>query len=149
FWRCGCGLVLLHPVPAPEELPAGGEWWSLERKRRRRNRRLKVLRQKLRTLLVGGAKERLAKATAKIVPGPARCLDVGCGAGTLLEWAKRSFECVGVEPSPVAAEEATRRGFEVIEATFEDAEIVPASFDVVFMDSVIEHVRSPRQVLAK
>lgn len=45
--------------------------------------------------------------------------------------------------------EAQRNGFTVIEFTFEDARIDPQLFDVVLMDSVIEHVQSPRSVLAK
>jgi SAM-dependent methyltransferase len=148
-WTClGCGLVLLHPVPAQDQLPDRGEWWSLGRKRRRRFRRFKELRQRLRTALVGGGRFRLVKSTRRAV-SKGRLLEVGCGVGTLLAQAAPFYDCVGLEPSPVAAAEARRRGFAVIEAAFEDAAIEPASFDVVVLDSVIEHLESPTAALAK
>lgn len=78
-----------------------------------------------------------------------RLLDVGAGIGPLLRVAKKYYECVGLEPSPIATQKLRADGFEVIEAMFEDAEIESASFDVVTLDSVIEHVLSPSEILAK
>jgi SAM-dependent methyltransferase len=148
-WRCACGLVLLHPVPPPSLLPGAGDWWSRAGAGRRRNRWFKVARQRLRKLIVGGARHRLVKSTLRVVAKGARCLDVGCGGGLLLGEASKHYACVGLEPSPVAAAEARRRGFEVVEATLEDAELAEGAFDVVFLDSVIEHVASPSAALTK
>jgi 2-polyprenyl-3-methyl-5-hydroxy-6-metoxy-1,4-benzoquinol methylase len=60
-----------------------------------------------------------------------------------------AYECVGLEPSAIAADVARGRGFQVFEQTFEEAEIEPGSFDVVTLDAVIEHVKSPTEVLTK
>lgn len=148
-WRCkGCELVLLHPVPTADQLPNEGEWWSEGRPRVRRRLWLKLLRQRLRRALLGTSDQMLIDATRRAKPS-GRLLDVGCGVGGLLEIAARHYDCVGLEPSPVGAEQTRRRGLTVIEGTFEEADIPESSFDIVLMDSVIEHVRSPRAVLAK
>src|ERR1700751_2613935 len=31
-WKCTCGFTFLHPVPAADQLPDKGDWWSSERK---------------------------------------------------------------------------------------------------------------------
>jgi SAM-dependent methyltransferase len=148
-WRCRCGLVALHPVPLDKEMPGVSDWWSPLRASRRRRRWLKRIRQSVRAWLVGGTRRRLVASTLEVVPRGARCLDVGCGGGLLLDEAARHFECTGLEPSGFAAAEARRRGHVVVETTLEDADIAAGSFDVLFLDSVIEHVTSPTAALAK
>ncbi len=152
-WQCQCELVFLHPVPAADQLPGGGDWWSGRRKRPRRNRTFKKIRSRLSHLLVGSPRYRLIKQTRRAIgptpPGSGRLLDVGCGDGFLLQIASPYYDCVGLEPSPIAAEAAAARGFPVIESTFERAAIEPASFDVLVMDSVIEHVADPIATLRK
>jgi len=74
---------------------------------------------------------------------PGRLLDVGCGAGVLLEAAVPRWQASGVEPSAWAAAEARRRGMDVKEGTLESAGFPDASFDVITLMDVIEHVPSP------
>jgi SAM-dependent methyltransferase len=147
-WLCECGLVFLHPVPTAGQLPDRGDWWSANRKEFRRRRWFKKRWGKVRQMLIGTAKDRLLAATRKVMPS-GRLLDVGCGDGKMMRLAGASYQCVGLEPSAAAAAIVRERGFSVIENTLEDAPIEPGSFDVVLMDSIIEHVHSPMLVLAK
>jgi 2-polyprenyl-3-methyl-5-hydroxy-6-metoxy-1,4-benzoquinol methylase len=141
-----CGLVFLYPVPIPEQLPGAGDWWK-QRSGFRRMRWWKKFWEPLRFVLVGTSKSRLVKATSRICPG-GHLLDVGCGTGELLEEAQKYYNCHGLEPSPVAAQVSRQKGFSIVESTLEVAAF-PASFDVVTMDSVIEHVKSPTVALSK
>jgi SAM-dependent methyltransferase len=148
-WECAnCQLVTLHPVPTAEELPDEGDWWSPRRKDFRRRRWFKERWEKVRLAMFGDPRDRIVWATRRAMP-QGRLLDVGCGKGELMVPASKTYECVGLEPSPIAADYVRELGFEVIQATFEDAEVEPGSFDVVTLDSVIEHVRSPVAVLKK
>jgi len=141
-------LVFFHPWPTPDQLPGGGDWWSTERKKHRRRKLLKKIRTGISYLCVGSPRYRLVKYTRKAV-ATGRLLDVGCGDGRLLELAAPHYDCVGLEPSPIGAERARRKGFLVLETTFEDVRIEPRSFDLVTMDSVIEHVHHPLSVVKK
>lgn len=98
--------------------------------------------------MIGTGKQRLIRATRKAVPS-GRFLDVGCGHGEMLAIAGEFYDCVGLEPSRQAAEYARAQGFRIIESTLEEAEISAGTFDVVLLDSVIEHVKSPRAFLEK
>lgn len=147
-WQCACGVVLLHPVPTTDQLPDAGDWWSASRKKNRRNRRFKRLRRGISSLLVGNAQTRFVKYTRR-ASSSGRLLDIGCGEGSLLEVAAGHYECVGLEPSPAAADIAASRGFPIIRTTLEDARIEPRCFDVVTMDSVIEHFDDPLWAVKK
>ena len=148
MWQCECGLAILHPLPAQDQLPENGDWWTESRKKIFRRPRFKKIRVAFQDKLFGAARWRLVRQTMRARRG-GRLLDVGCGMGWLLEAARPHYECVGLEPSPRAAGGARSRGFEVIESTMEDAAIEPESFDVVTMDAVLEHVVDPVAVLRK
>ena len=148
IWKCSCGLAFLHPVPRPEELPDKGEWWSRKRKQFRRRSAFKQRWQAIRHAITGTGKDRLLSSTREAAPH-GRFLDVGCGGGRMLEMASQFYEVTGLEPSPIAAERARERGFEVAEETLEETTLPRDSFDVVLLDSVIEHVASPRLALQK
>ena len=148
-WQCAqCQLVFLHPVPTAAQLPDAGDWWSTDRRQFQRRRWFKSRWAKVRGALIGDSRDRLIRSTRSAVPS-GKLLDIGCGCGDLMERARRYYDCVGLEPSPTAAAAVRAKGFPVLEATFEAAEIVPGSFDVVTMDAVIEHVPSPTAALRK
>jgi SAM-dependent methyltransferase len=70
-----------------------------------------------------------------------RWLDVGCGAGALLRAVEqRGWVAVGTEVAPAAAESVRRDGFEVHLDTLDEAALAEASFDVVSIVEVVEHV---------
>jgi len=75
-------------------------------------------------------------------------LDVGCYVGVFVEIAARhGWDAWGVEPSRWAVEQAQARGLRVVQGTLETADLPEATFDVVTMWDVIEHVTDPRGAL--
>jgi SAM-dependent methyltransferase len=147
-WQCRCGLVILHPVPTAEQLPQSGDWWTEQRKFIKRNKWLKRIRKPIQNFFFGEQKTRLVKQTRRAMPG-GKLLDVGCGTGKLLKIAARWYECEGVEPSETAVAECRRQGFKVTLGFFEDVDLPPASYDVITMDAVMEHVLDPVVVLTR
>lgn len=101
------------------------------------SRRAEFFRQQL------GALGRLAS--------PGAVLDVGCGVGLFLEVARADgWRCLGVEPSPFAAQYAReQRGLEVIASDLPSAELMEASFDLITFWDVLAHVPDPRQNILK
>ncbi len=79
-----------------------------------------------------------------------RLLDVGCGNGLFLSAMHQlGWEVWGLEPDPAAAEVARRRGFPVVQAPVEEADLPAEGFDAVTMNHVIEHVIDPVAALAR
>jgi SAM-dependent methyltransferase len=77
-------------------------------------------------------------------------LDVGCGAGTLLEAVRgRGWEAVGTEVSRGAAEAVAARGFDIRVGELPELGLPDGGFDVVSMVEVVEHVPDPRALLAQ
>jgi SAM-dependent methyltransferase len=73
-----------------------------------------------------------------------KLLDVGCYIGVFLEIAaKHGWEAWGIEPSQWAAEQAKKLGLKVIHGTLSAANLPEASFDVVTLWDVIEHLSDP------
>lgn len=148
FWRCSCQLAYLHPVPTSDQLPDQGDWWTKSQRWVIRHPRFKRLRGRLQNWLFGNQRQRLIAQTRRAIAG-GTLLDIGCGRGELLVEARRFYNCTGLEPSPIAAAEARRKGFAVIESTWEEATIASETFDVVTLDAVLEHVVDPVRVLEK
>lgn len=94
--------------------------------------------------------ERRVRWFAAFAPGP-RLLDVGAAYGFLLAAARaRGFDPIGVEPVAACAAFAERElGERVLPVTLENADLPPASFDVVTLFDVIEHLRDPRAAIAR
>lgn len=80
-----------------------------------------------------------------------RLLDVGAAYGFLVAAARdRGFDAIGVEPVPECAEFARRElAVEVRCGTVEEAELPLASFDVVTLFDVIEHLVDPARTLRR
>ena len=77
-----------------------------------------------------------------------RLLDVGFGAGTLLEAARRGgWDALGVEVSRSAVEHVRGLGFDVFCGTLHEAQYPDGHFDVVTASEVLEHVPDPQSVL--
>lgn len=75
-----------------------------------------------------------------------RLLDVGCGGGGFLGYAREAgWSVFGVEPSPVGRDNAAKKGHQV----FEDVSAARATgvFDVVSLWHVLEHVPELGQTL--
>lgn len=148
YWECACKLAFLDPIPTPRQLPSDGDWWSPERKMVIRNPTFKKIRATAQNLLFGDARLRLIRQTRQLIP-QGNLLDIGCGDGTLLDFAQPYFTCEGLEPSEFAANQARARGFRVIQATLEDAELPTDKYNVVTLDAVLEHLIDPVATLVK
>jgi 2-polyprenyl-3-methyl-5-hydroxy-6-metoxy-1,4-benzoquinol methylase len=143
LYRCeGCGIVFAADIPPERELAQAyqsshPEGYSLEKKNRRRNF------------------QRLIKTVAGYVQrkGQIRLLDVGSSTGLFLETVRETFPdwiLTGVEASTPAAEMARgRNGVRIIQGMFEIAEGIPGGQDIITMLDLIEHVRSPLEIICK
>ncbi len=74
-----------------------------------------------------------------------RLLDVGCATGVFLHEMQRvGWEVVGIEPDPAAAGYAQQRlGLDVRVGRLRQVELPDASFDVVTLWDVLEHMHTP------
>jgi 2-polyprenyl-3-methyl-5-hydroxy-6-metoxy-1,4-benzoquinol methylase len=93
---------------------------------------------------VGSAPEHFANVSpviARYCPPRSRVLEIGCGAGDLLQILKQNgFDAMGIEPSDAGSTEAHRRGLSVFRGTVEDADLTESAFHAVISTHVIEHV---------
>lgn len=145
--RCtGCGVVYLDPRPAPAALPTiyPDDYYAYDF-------------SAAMNPLVRAVKDRVDAAKVglyrRLVPGPGRILDVGCGDGRILDMLARhgrsDWDLWGVEFGERAVAEARRKGYTVVAGRFEDVALEPASFDLMIMNQLIEHVADPRAMIAK
>jgi SAM-dependent methyltransferase len=145
--RCSaCGLVYLDPRPTAAELdriyPADYHAFDFSEERY-------GLIHKVRRRLES---RRLLRWIGDVEDG-ATILDVGCGDGFHLEllrtFGPSSWQLVGVEPDPRAAEVASSRGFDIRRTTLDDAEIEPGSVARALLIQTIEHVPDPVRLLSE
>ncbi|MEE2665518.1 MAG: class I SAM-dependent methyltransferase [Myxococcota bacterium] len=79
-----------------------------------------------------------------------RLLDVGCSFGQMLRTARDAgFDPVGVETNPDTAAIARELGFEVVEGELEQAGFENATFDIVHLGDLIEHVPDVFELLTE
>ena len=164
--QCGCGLVITSPRPAPDELgqhyPA--TYYSyVPRAVSRKSRFLAKFRAyKCGYPAKDGLLGRMAwrvlvslvgKSFQFYLPylGPGKSLlEIGCGTGDDLEWARQNGWSVhGLELNESAVEYAKKRGLDVQHSTFENANLSANSFDCIFMSQVLEHLYSPTLALQR
>ena len=82
--------------------------------------------------------------------GESRLLEVGCATGLLLKRAReRGWIPTGVELSPDAAAHARAFGLDVRQGTLHAAALPEATFDIVYMGDVLEHVPDCHATLAE
>jgi SAM-dependent methyltransferase len=88
--------------------------------------------------------ERHLRPLEKIKAPPGKLVDVGAYTGVFVEIAaQHGWDAYGVEPSQWAVAQARERGLHMIEGTLASPELADATFDVVTMWDVIEHVADP------
>lgn len=139
IWQCGrCGLIFPNPMP----VPIGGlqRHYDLDADDYFQHHDLDAKGQ--------GAHHLLEKA-AHLTGGKGRVLDVGVGRGELLRVANaEGWAALGVEPSPSFAEYAQHHsGAEVRCEPIENCTFPDASFDVIILAAVLEHLYDPDQTL--
>lgn len=81
-----------------------------------------------------------------------KLLDVGCGIGGWLEYAKADYECFGFDASPVQSRYASQRfpwvrcATNLREYQAQLGSILP-NFDLITLWDVLEHIREPLEML--
>lgn len=173
--RCRrCGLVYLNPRPRSEDLskyyPSD---YRAYKKVKTRKRRLadRISAVVLRAYYGYGSNGRMASLLKRILLAPlfllfslnprnsvvipyhgsGRLLDIGCGSGKFLHFARGfGWDVHGVELDKEAARYAREElGMDVRTGVLSDQEYEAASFDVVRMSHVIEHVPNPMAELRR
>lgn len=93
--------------------------------------------------------ENAMRSMGALVPRPpARVLDIGTAGAAFLRAAENlGYTGVGLEPSAMLVLSARRRGLDVVQGTLEDHALPKASFDLVCLWDVLEHVVRPREAL--
>lgn len=129
-----CGLVYTNPRPPADRLAAGYEGvedpeYCSEPSSRSIN-------------------AHMALHTVRRFATSGRLLDVGCSAGYMLHAARADFDVTGLEPSRWACELIRNKlGLNVVQGTIETASFPEASFDVITLNDVIEHLPDPARTL--
>jgi len=142
--RCAaCGVLFLAPPPRPEDLARyyPETYWTgaacrdgggtLRRRLANRYRRA-VLRSHVRFVSRVVAEQRQRGVRVRL-------LDVGCGDGSVLE-ALGVPSAVGLDSAPGAVRATRARGLDAVRGTLVARPFRPASFSLVTMFHVLEHV---------
>jgi SAM-dependent methyltransferase len=167
-FRCtdeDCGLAWLNPQPLPSEaiklyqkyhthetpdepgvapdrpLSLHGRTW----------RKLKAAKRELLRALLPWWKLRLDPDLSYIGAGnPGRVLEVGCGSGHFLRVLQTAgWDAIGLDFDPDAVATAHRAGVNARTSDLFAENFPGGSFDVIFMDNVIEHLPEPPAVFAE
>ncbi|MGI8468710.1 MAG: class I SAM-dependent methyltransferase [Pyrinomonadaceae bacterium] len=79
-----------------------------------------------------------------------RLLDVGCGAGLLLEAAlKNKWQAEGLEISSSSVDSLRKRGIKVFHGVLSEARFPEDRFDVVTAVEILEHIPNPAEIITK
>lgn len=137
--RCSkCGLLYVNPRPTAGEMPR--YYPSSYEPYKAKASAMKSIMS-----LVEG---RNARNIARLLEPGSTVLEIGCGAGELLQRiAKRGLVARGVENSPHAVAGARALGLDVYQGTLAEAHLEDASVDAVILKHVIEHLPSPSATL--
>jgi len=79
-----------------------------------------------------------------------RLLDVGCGAGLLLEASlKNKWQAEGLEVSSSSVDSLRKRGIKVFHGILSEAQFPADHFDVVTAVEMLEHIPNPAEVIVE
>lgn len=128
-----CGTLFTGHVPAGAEQQDYDQYYSED------NLRVPAfVRERLREILAGFDRYRET----------GNFLDIGFGAGTLLQVAAESnWHTHGIEVSKPAVEYARERGFDVFHGELSEAQYPEGHFDVVTASEILEHMPDPAKDL--
>lgn len=151
---CSCGFARIDPMPCRELRPG---FYSEERVTRS-NAKKRTVPQRLfrslkRILAWIGRHDKGAifydKLSRSLAAG-SKILDLGCGDGSFLKLAKKSFLCTGVEISEYLAGLARERGdIKVISGDFMTMDAGREKYDGVTLISLLEHLDDPGKAVRK
>tara|TARA_B100000886_G_C20396192_1_gene480473 strand:+ start:337 stop:1341 length:1005 start_codon:yes stop_codon:yes gene_type:complete len=141
----GCGLIRSNPIPTKDEL-------SKFYKEKYRSIYKLTYSPKIKHTIryASGTIYHLNTILSFIdYPHNKKLLDIGSGSGELLYFAKKAgFDVYGIEPNKGYAEFCINKLFlPVFNGTYEEADIKMSTYDVIFMNEVLEHMPDPMNVL--
>lgn len=98
---------------------------------------------------VGFFRDFRARGVERLIPLPARVLDIGCGSGGFLALlAEKGYQTYGTErPGEAAVRAARVEGINVVTDVCLKDIFAPQSFDAITMWHVFEHLEEPKQML--
>lgn len=92
----------------------------------------------------------LVKNAARLPPPGAKLLDIGTAGGAFLDAAREyGYDAFGLEPSADLVARGKARGLQIEQGTIDRHAFAPASFDMVCLWDVIEHLCEPRAALVQ
>jgi SAM-dependent methyltransferase len=91
----------------------------------------------------------MMRVLRRLVPGPARLLDFGCGAGGLLVEARAAgFDVMGLELNRALARHVREtHGIPVFQGLIDEPSFAGERFDVIVSSQVFEHLLDPARTL--
>lgn len=99
---------------------------------------------------VGSFYRALKKLESRLPAKGARVLDIGTAGGAFLEAARRfGYDAWGLEPSAFRVSRGKERGLQIEQGVIESHNFAPASFDMVSLWDVIEHLPDPLDALKR
>lgn len=140
-----CGVLRLEPMPGSDVLkdyypPVYANFFEEEATLPRR-------------ILTGLYTRRLIKYLSGLLDrAEADILDVGCASGHLMAAMERKnpgWRTTGVEISATAVAEGRKKGREILEGSIEELPLPEASFDLILLQHLIEHVVNPEALARK
>lgn len=163
-----CGLVFTYPVPEDEKILAryGEDYYSFRSQSLESlafwKHAARAIATIMRSLRGSGSRyavllKRLLFLFMRNIPqmtplffDASDILDVGCGAGDQMAlWQETGLQAWGVDVSPLAAIEGKKRGLRISTGELKDAGFASGSFDIVYANHVIEHIRDPGATLGE
>ncbi len=141
-----CGLVSLDELPSPallEKYYADSYHYQIKEKGF-----VHFLESNLNQAMHQKHLKMIERKTGKMFSGR-KLLDLGCGSGYFLKFAKlRGWEVYGVEMSNYAADIARKQGISVSTKSVTEANFLSEEFDVITMFNVLEHMTNLNEVMA-
>lgn len=134
LYQCkNCGVIFVYPQPSKSRLTGYYKDNYYEKP----------------SIFFGLIRALRKKAFSKMPPG--KILDVGCGEGTfLLAMSQAGWQCYGTEVSKSSQEFSGRlkeKGIRVHYGELTEAGLGAASFDLVTLWQVAEHLRNPKEYM--
>ena len=131
-----CGLLFTEPRPAKDKI---GEYYKSEEYYSHQENKQGFIPKVYESVKSINLKQKYKIATKGMKAG--KVLDIGCGVGDFLHtMEKHGWECTGVEPSEEAKTIARKRIKANLYAPEEINQMPNASFDIITMWHVLEHV---------
>ena len=131
-----CGLLYTMPRPSKEKI---GEYYKSEEYYSHQENKKGFIPRLYENVKKVNLKHKYELATNGLTTG--KLLDIGCGVGDFLHTAEaHGWQCTGVEPSEEAKAIARQRTQAKLMSSEDQEQLPDASFDVITMWHVLEHV---------